>query len=527
MTYSTSTTILGPSRGDADTILAWAIRKGAARTDEVKRYLDTVYQIAPRIGMRAEVVVVQSIHETSEDGVPWTSSWWRGRLNPAGAGVTGDPKQDALSPRFADGEAAAYYQITHLWLYAVGIPLPTSLSSSSDPRWKEAVQAGYAGIAPTLDGLTDRWAMDNRNDNDTLSYADKIANRLNALDDAGLFGVTAPTTPPTGDSTVATTFKKYTLPGLSNPVYFPDWLIVEIKLIPSTVWGWTSGQYVSPSNFTTTTFHDTDNFTSNATSEYNWARNGGRGEIGSPGSYNGIYDGKRLIITQRFDELVGHAANPTGNVTSYAFEMAFGVDGYAASLVVGQWVHAGILQSMGKSGGTESMYLHQFWSRKRCSRQVLDHGDWGNVEKSVDAHVAEINAWVKAQAGDGTGGDTTPPPTTTYAKPVPIAELAGYTVAKDDEVAGIVTREGGDDFIYTADLYEAVVATPRLQYADIKNSPKVGPDLMPGEKFIGAWLVKARDGEWYIVTPYWTRILFKEGVVKRIGDVPNLMAGAA
>ena len=131
--------------------------------------------------------------------------------------------------------------------------------------------------------------------------------------------------------------------------------------------------------------------------------------------------------------------------------------------------------------------------------------------------------------GDGVGTAVSAfaggPPTTTYAKPVPIAELVGFPVTDNTTVPGVVTRDGGDAFIFTADLYEAVVATPRLQYADIKHSPKVGPDLTPGERFIGAWLVKARDGEWYIVTPYWTRILLKD--VKRIGDVPNLAAGAA
>ncbi|MGB3330816.1 MAG: hypothetical protein WBA46_17770, partial [Thermomicrobiales bacterium] len=347
------------------------------------------------------------------------------------------------------------------------------------------------------------------------------------LDDLNLLTSTPnplPTIPSTPGDPDMTTFKKHVFPGLANPVCLPDWLKVVMAIIPDGTPGWTSGQKVPASNFDSTTYHDTDNYLSSANSERKWAADGGRAEINSPGSYNGIFDANGLIITQRFDELVGHAANPTGNVTSYAFEEAFGATGHDKSLDVGLWVHAGVLQAMGKSGGTEAMYQHNYWSGKNCPRQIRDRGQWSYAEKTVDARVAEINAYLK-QSGDGTGGPTTPPPTKTYAKPVPIPELVGFSVNENTTVPGVVTRDGGDAFIFTADLYEAIVATPRLQYADIKNSPRVGEDLVVGEKFIGAWLVKARDGEWYIVTPYWTRIRLRD--VKRIGDVPNLAAGAA
>src|SRR5690606_36471622 len=95
-------------------------------------------------------------------------------------------------------------------------------------------------------------------------------------------------------------YKKYNLPGLAEPAYLPDWLQVEIKIIPSSVAGWTSGQrWTGQSKIT---FHDTGNPSSSALGEYNWAASGGRASIGSPGSYNGIVDGVRFIVTQRFDE---------------------------------------------------------------------------------------------------------------------------------------------------------------------------------------------------------------------------------
>lgn len=175
--YDANTSIMGPSLCSPGVFYTMAQRNGSTRLPEVKQYLETVYTIAPKIGMRAELVVAQSVHETSDatTGAPWSSFWWTNRLNPAGAGVTGDPTQDAKSPTFASGEAAAKYQLAHLYLYAKGTTLPAELKPSDDPRWQDAVNEGYAGKAPTLAGLNQRWAMDPE------GYAQKIARKLNEL----------------------------------------------------------------------------------------------------------------------------------------------------------------------------------------------------------------------------------------------------------------------------------------------------------------------------------------------------------
>lgn len=207
------------------------------------------------------------------------------------------------------------------------------------------------------------------------------------------------------------TFTAHQFPGLANPVYLPDWIPVEIKIIPSSVPGWTSGQKVPPSHFTSTTWHDTGNPTSNANGEWSWANSGGRAEMSppSPGSYNAIFDGTKIIICQRFDELVGHAANHTGNVTSYAFEQAgwgpkFSFD---KSMDVGAWLHAGVLHAIGKTAKA-AMYQHRYWSGKWCPGQILNRGIWSTVEDLVDEHIAEIAAFVS-------GGKPIPAPTAPVA----------------------------------------------------------------------------------------------------------------
>lgn len=190
MAYSTTTTILGPSRGTADTFYELlAERKGdnaPKRLDQLKSYLETVYAIAPKIGIRAELVVMQSWLETGA----WTSNWWNERLNPAGIGITGDPAQNNASRSFADGVAAARAQLVQLWLYAKGEQLPANsdLKSSESPRWQAALSAGRAGIAKTLNDLggATGWATD-------VDYGTKLAKLLNEVE--GLLGTsTAPGT---------------------------------------------------------------------------------------------------------------------------------------------------------------------------------------------------------------------------------------------------------------------------------------------------------------------------------------------
>jgi hypothetical protein len=60
------------------------------------------------------------VHETSEDGAPWNSFWWRERLNPAGLGITGNSAENNASRTWTNGRDAAISHVAHLYLYAIG-----------------------------------------------------------------------------------------------------------------------------------------------------------------------------------------------------------------------------------------------------------------------------------------------------------------------------------------------------------------------------------------------------------------------
>lgn len=306
-----------------------------------------------------------------------------------------------------------------------------------------------------------------------------------------------------------TQFTKHTFPGLPNPVYLPSWIPVEIKIIPSSVPGWTSGQKLPVSNFTSTTYHDTGESSSSATSEYDWALKGGRAEINSPGSYNGIFDKTKVIITQRFDELVGHAGVHRGNISSYAFEEAYGASGHDGALEVGMWLHAGVLQSMGLLADT-SMYQHNYWSGKPCPGQIRSRGQWSYVEKTVDQRIAEIKGFL---AGGVPGPDPSPAPVI-YPKPSPIPVLDAVSSKDAVAPAYVVIPNENITAFFVGDRYEAIRDTPRRQYAYL-GSPVIGPVIRKGESFDIDFVFENKDGRWGY-TPYGTRVLLDD--LKRVSD---------
>lgn len=141
--------------------------------------------------------------------------------------------------------------------------------------------------------------------------------------------------------------------------------------------------------------------------------------------------------------------------------------------------------------------------------------DWFNITTKSGS------GWVPVQDFEGvTDAAPEPAPEPTYAKPIEIPALLETDLKKNDTAAGLITDEG-IDFVFVADVVEATRDTPRLQQGD-KKGPRTGPDLTKGERFVVAWLFKARTGEHFYLTPapYWTRVAYED--TKRISDAPLL-----
>lgn len=162
--------LLGPSRGNADSAIAFAMRYGARRPGDVSAYISEVYRLAPQLGLDPAIVVAQSALETDT----WRTDYWANHLNPAGIGITywGQP-----SYTWSNGTDAARGHLVHLALYATGPINPGHILypyRHLDPRYDAALAAGYAGSTRTIADLTGRWATD-------PVYHQKIAGRGNDI----------------------------------------------------------------------------------------------------------------------------------------------------------------------------------------------------------------------------------------------------------------------------------------------------------------------------------------------------------
>ncbi len=369
----------------------------------------------------------------------------------------------------------------HVSLYAGGRHLRyLYLSDDAGKRsWERAVRAYFSGSYDPPPGFVDgqRTSPDQHI---TKLRANLEAVRADRID-----------TPPE-DKPMA--YKKHTWPGLRNPIYLPDWIPVEIKII-------TNGRFRNYAKFSgqvKTTWHDTGNSRTNARGEWTWANNGRQGA--GVGGYNGIFDDKVVIIAQPFDEKVWHGGT-VPSYTSWAFEQAWGTGvNWEKCLEVGAAVHGGLLASQGL--GISGLVQHNYWSGKDCPGQIRRRGTWSKVVAMVEA--ARLGALGAA------GGVLSEPSGPKYVEPVHIKELDFTTLPPQ-----MVTHDGSD-FIYVNDALKATRETPRLAQAggdDLRGAP-----VKVGEQFVGEWLFKADDGAYYYITPTWhTRIRAKD--VERIGDL--------
>lgn len=501
-TYTEHAPVLGETLGTPDAWIAWAEAAGVKRVTDFAAYARELYRlcrIAGMAGPQAHKLLCQWHLETGGG----TSRWWAERLNPAGLGITGDPEQNETSKFFVDGVDAARAHFHHLYQYATW-PLPewVEVYRASNPR-ADAVPVGVRGTKQTLadfgsvDPQVVTWARD-------ADYGAKWAARLNAL--APVFaGGAEPEQPEQPEPDRGGNGMKkhdWSSIGFREPVWLPSDIEVLIRIIPSSTPGWTSGQKLTGQ--TKTTWHDTGNPNSSALSEYRWAADGGRAGINSPGSYNGIFDAYRIIITQRFDELVGHAGVPTGNRQAWAFEQAFGPagGGFDAGLRVGAALHGGIIAAKGWQVDT-SLVQHRYWSGKWCPGQILNRGIWSQVVKMTS------DAAAKARAA-ASGNQPAP-----YPAPVPIPELEAY---KGKPQGAIPYRVDGDGWTAFAvfDRVKATKATPRYRYSS-GGTDRTGPDIPAGLEFDVDWLLISETFPDTYLSPWNTRVRAADTV--RVADV--------
>lgn len=547
MTYDKNTTIKGPSRGSAGAIYQWALKQGCDRPADVLSYLTTMYKLCTTNNIGAEVLIAQSIHETTDidTGAPWASYWWAQRCNPAGIGITGDTAQNNASRDFKTGDAAARAHFLHDYLYAVGASIPSGVSKSDDPRYDAAISAGYAGIAPTLSGFTNRYGIDD-------NYANAWVGRLNALDTAGLL---------TDASSVPT-------PSKETPVSDTVDAVIDklVDIVP--------GKEITFGKVPKFGYIDRQSQTTDKPEGVGWDNLGKRNPkavvlhrmvgsltgtdswFGSPsvGSLTDFGIGIRAQDGANYSKVIMQWNDPYGYRAGWASGPVNGAYGDGLAIVNKYGINAvnrdcisieisGQYNTAIADDEFEEIakFLAYFWDQMHVPYDkapvnpatgisaVLFHQEYtlgtGKicpgpvVMNAIDNLITRAVAIMKPyQTGTTTGATSTPPvvtvPEPTWSDPKPIAELAKYTKADADSApAGLDTPVGRA--VWVDDDIVAIRDTFRRQEPS-KNAKYVGPTLKKDQQAHGLWLITKSGGEEWYYSDYYTFFLAAD--FKRVKD---------
>lgn len=293
--------------------------------------------------------------------------------------------------------------------------------------------------------------------------------------------------------------KPHKVPGLDKPLYLPDHIKVEIKLINNSNWG---SQLASTAQ-TKTTWHDTGPTGGNADGEWTWANNGRKGA--GPAGYQAIIDDDQIIICHPFDRVTWHAGTDTGNRTSYGAEQCREKVDRDKAIRNAAAFHGAVCAAKGWQVDT-ALVQHHYWYGKPCPSYIRETGQWSRaVALTTDAAALARRAML--------GEITDPKPQPVYERPAIIPELDA--ISKGEGMAPAHVTGGDALWFWVGDRVRVVKPTSRYQRAS-RDAAKIGPDLKVGEEFDVDWITSYNDEFWYY-TPWGTRIAADD--VVRISDV--------
>jgi hypothetical protein len=164
--------LLAASRAPASQVREFLLGRshGGYTDDDVETIVDSYYATATAVGLDPLLVVAQMSEETGH-----LTSFWsqRPRRNFAGIGVTGE---DGVGNKFPSLTAGIRAHTGRLLAYVLpaGAENPAQASLITEALQARDLPADRRGIAPTLAGLSGKWAMDKE-------YAAKVAAVANQI----------------------------------------------------------------------------------------------------------------------------------------------------------------------------------------------------------------------------------------------------------------------------------------------------------------------------------------------------------
>jgi len=456
MTVQKTDRWVGANRITLPQALAFALRN-AQRVPDAQAFATEQYRICVAMGWD----FLLSFGQANEESANLTHSWWVNRLNAVNIGVTGKPSDDAISPTYSSGTESAQAWAYHLALYLGAQASPVvSGYRHLDPHATNVEQAGYVGIAKTLEDLTGRWATD-------PAYGQAIADRANAINptasDQGAMPKPTPAPTPGGGTVL------YSVAGLPGQIELPVPLIQAILPTSQTnqrpgISRQTPGYWVQ---------HETANTNAGADAAMH-ARYLANGADGSQVSWHFTVDDHQIYQHIPINEVTWQAADGSGpgNMSGVSCELCVNSDGNKARIRAnGEALAGAICKALGL--GVDRVKRHYDFNaadpnRHHCPDEMMNENYWPTFVNNVGKII--------------TGVTPVPTPTPTpVPKPTPKPKVtypAGMDAGIAAELFGAVGTwkyaEGGTLSNLWLDYGKANGVWPRL--VDVKvavDSPTI------------------------------------------------------
>lgn len=294
-------------------------------------------------------------------------------------------------------------------------------------------------------------------------------------------------------------FKAHTAVGLSKPLYLPDDIVFETKIIPADRDYVRSNTKRSASVVKFVTRHETANFNVGADAEmhYRWLMSNVGNDPGNAAGYNCVSDDHKIIHMTPYDEVTWAAGTYTGNLTGDHHELCVnsGVD-HAKARRIAAALDAAVLYARGLP--VSSLIQHNYWTGKNCPLLMRRDGVWPSYVQQATAFYNGIKAQVENAPA--------PAPVTQYPAARPI------DVLKDSRP--FLITDGGSTLVRADLIVKTTKATPRLMYADA-SSERIGPDIGAGSEFAVDYIVLNPDGSRFWYTPWGTRVKYEDTTIVR------------
>lgn len=438
---------------------------------DVVELIDTFWLLGPKLNIRPEIPFGQFCDETDRG----RSGYWKNNKNPGGLRITypGEP-----SKTWASGTAGALGMLHRLCLYVHGeVPGWFEYAEVHDPLPEKVAEAGYLGVAKTVDGLSGRWATN-------PAYGAQIVAHLNEAFPGGEDVVPTATPAPAPQ------------PASEQPAYpAPP---VEINIIPFANANRPKLEMPSPSYVTV---HEVGNLSPGADEDMHrlFTHNGG-GTYQV--SFHFVVGPTKVIQLLPLDEAAWHASDGyfgTGNRDSIAIE-TIQIGDFNKTL----WNLAWLINEINTN--PDRFYSNHRRSWDMSNERIVQHNTWAPDQKNCPQFIRDRGLWpTLMHRVDVWDGLTVVPPVVVspYARPVTYPWLEKDEAAKglDRE---IVNPNSTTTVYYLPMAYTAMQEIPRRQGTG-HNKKVIGPPIPKGLTFRADYVFRSGRETW-VLTPHGTRV---------------------